>query len=33
MEQKGLSPNTIKKPKIILNPIFKDAFNDELMLR
>lgn len=28
MEKAGLSPSTIKKPKIILSPIFKEAFSD-----
>ena len=29
----GLSPNTIKKPRIILNPIFKEAFLDGVINR
>lgn len=33
MQKLGLSPNTMKKPKIILNPIFKDAFLNEVIRR
>ena len=33
MEEMGLSPNTIKKPKIILSPVFKEAFADEVTHR
>ena len=33
MKSLGLSPNTMKKPKIILNPIFKKAFLNEVIRR
>ena len=33
MEEKGLSPNTIRKIKTILNPIFVEAYNDEIINR
>ncbi len=33
MEKLGLSPSTIKKAKTILTPVFKEAFNDEVIKR
>ena len=33
MEKLGLSPSTIKKSKTILTPVFKEAFNDEIIKR
>ncbi len=33
MEEKGLSPNTVRKMKTILNPIFVEAYNDEIINR
>lgn len=33
MKNLGLSPNTMKKPKVILNPIFKKAFLNEVIRR